>query len=189
MGTPFTTTTPDAPGLAVGGPLWIASQICLPRPAVVMAVGCLLMSAATSADVTSTPQFVDSQSATDCGVTVPVDVQAERNNAVTNRMAFIAALFWNRLNVRASCMSSMGHEQMHRLSGSKIHQSSTSSFACSTVPRTMSSGECDGLSGIAFRRQNPLVASIQPPVFGGSRVLPAFLHSNLMKSSHHKIRD
>jgi hypothetical protein len=32
-------------------------------------------------------------------VTVPVDVQAERNNAVTNRMAFIAALFWNRLNV------------------------------------------------------------------------------------------
>jgi hypothetical protein len=126
---------------------------------------------------------------TDCGVTVPVDVQAERNNAVTNRMAFIAALFWNRLNVRASCMSSMGHEQMHRLSGSKIHQSSTSAFACSTVPRTMSSGGCDGLSGIAFRRQNPLVASIQPPVFGGSRVLPAFPHSNLMKSSHHKIRD
>jgi hypothetical protein len=26
-------------------------------------------------------------------VTVPVDVQAERNSAVTNRMAFIAALF------------------------------------------------------------------------------------------------
>ena len=93
MGTPFTTTTPDAPGLAVGGPLWIASQICLPRPAVVMAVGSLLMSAATSAALTITPQFVDSQSTTDCGVTVPVDVQAERNSAVTNRMAFIAALF------------------------------------------------------------------------------------------------
>ena len=55
--------------------------------------GSLLMSAATSAALTITSQFVDSQSTTDCGVTVPVDVQAERNSAVTNRMAFIAALF------------------------------------------------------------------------------------------------